>query len=227
MNRNALVSPLHLFIMACLCTSLIGSPAAAAQIEHRSLPFVDQAEQDSSFLAFRAGLIAAVKAKDASVIYACLSPDVFYSFEPFKGTDGLAEKLQLQKPDSPFWGVLDTLLAQGGGFIRPGLFAAPYVPFAWPKELDGESYIAVTRAYAPVHKTPNDSAPLAGSLSWEIVKMLHPWDKTSDWVCVVLPESGVQGFLAKRFCRGAVDWRCGFEKQTDGTWKMKFFLGRE
>ncbi|MCE5272342.1 hypothetical protein LLH00_13775 [bacterium] len=226
MDRHGLGRLLSLILLASLCAGLFRPLAAQGPAGRRPLPFLDQAAQDSSFLAFRKSLVAAVRAKDASVIYACLSPEVFYSFEPFKGTAGLTEKLQLQRKDSPFWGVLDTLLAQGGGFIRPGLFAAPYVPFSWPKELDGESYIAVTAAQAPVHKTPDERAPLAGQLSWEIVRLLQPWDGNSAWACVVLPGDG-QGFLAKRFCRGAVDWRTGFEKQPDGAWKMKFFLGRD
>lgn len=215
-----------LFLGLILLSVMIPLSLPAAEPQRRPLPFVDQAARDSSFLVFRNSFQAAIRERDASVIYSALSPELFYSFPPYRGQEGFAATLQLQERGSQYWGVLDTLLNQGGGFIREGLFAAPYVPFTWPADLDGEAFVAVTAADAPVRKEPDESAPIIGKLAWEIVRLVQPWQADSGWVKVALPDGG-EGYLAKRFCRGAVDWRAGFEKQPDGAWKIKFFLGRD
>ena len=225
MNSSAIRSVFP-FLSVILLTALMPQNLPAAESQRRPLPIVDQAAKDSSFLAFRNDLQAAIRSRDASVVYAALSPELFYSFPPYRGHEGFAARLQLQERSSQFWGVLDTLLSQGGGFIREGLFAAPYVPFTWPAELDGEAFVAATATDAPVYKTPDEKSPAAGKLSWEIVRLVQPWQADPGWVKVAMPDGG-EGYLAKRFCRGAVDWRAGFEKQPDGSWKIKFFLGRD
>lgn len=212
-------------ILLVLFTSVIFPVFGSLAAERQPFPRIDQAGKDKSFADFREKLHTAVRERKSDAVYGALSPEFFYSFPPHRGIEGFKAELKLEDRNSPYWGVLDSMLALGGGFIREGLFAAPYVPFAWPVELDAESFVAVTDRDAPVREAAADNAKVLCTLSWEIVRLLDPWNRHGGWVRVAAPD-GAAGFLAKRYCRGAVDWRAGFEK-VGGEWKIKFLLGRD
>lgn len=208
-----------------LVLTLVLAPGLTAG-EKESLPVlppVDQAAQDPSFLAFRQQFQEAIAAKDTAFLLGALDAGFFYSFPPYEDQAAFRRYMTEGRDASRYWKMIGRVLELGGGFLRPGLFSAPYVPFAWPRDLDATRYLAVIDSSVTAHAQPNEGSAVLDTLGWQLVERAPDWDLHGQlWARVVLPGGGL-GFVHRRHLWSALSFRVGFEKVHE-QWKWKFFL---
>lgn len=207
--------------------------AATAFTQERYLKPVDEASQDSSFLAFRTKLIAAVDRKDAAYIYSIVDPKIRNGFGDRDTIAWFKRDWKLENKNSKFWKTFAAVINNGGSFWGEGsnkmnMFAAPYTYSAWPEDLDSFEYVAVFGSDVNLRKDPSPSGEILAKLSYNIVmveeetlpksgKSEYPgWKK-------VKTLGGLEGFVKEELVRSSVDYRAGFEKKR-GKWMMTFFL---
>ncbi|HET9532073.1 MAG TPA: SH3 domain-containing protein [Blastocatellia bacterium] len=198
------------------------SPAQVAKLYP-----VDEADRDPSFFTFRARLLEAIQKRDTAFIISILSPNVKNGFG---GNDGIEEFKKLWRPDhsdSEFWNTMMKVLALGGTFDGAGRFMAPYTYSKFPDEIDGFTHGAVLGENVRVRKEPALDGSVAGTLSYDIVKVVEWGAKQAvannqNWVLVSLRD-GAKGYVAKTYIRSPIDYRAGFEKR-DGRWMLTFFV---
>ena len=177
------------------------------------LAFVDEAAKDPTFLAYRDGLLAAVRARDAKKVLALSDPNVRTSFGGGGGRADLEQALQEE-----VWGELEQILSLGGTF-RDGMFWAPYVYSAWPESHDAFESLAVVGDDVPLREAAGASAPEIATLSRDIVKRASaPGEAGIGWTKVTTAD-GKTGFVESKSVRSPVDYRAGFMKTGD-RWHM-------
>ena len=110
---------------------------------------IDEGPSDPAFAAFRARLLAAVRARDTEAVLALSSPDIRVSFGGEYGVDGfrtmldpdpenLSPEYAIQVADlrEDYWLSLEEVVAGGGAFTDGGQgFRAPWTE-AWEMRLD-------------------------------------------------------------------------------------------
>lgn len=197
-------------------------------------PPVDEARLDPGFKAFRDRFIAAVKARDVSVVLKLMSPQLRSKLESW-----------LSRPRSDFiggaeqvdWGEFDRLLALGGSFTtwRGAVdgrreFCAPYVYSAYPSRIpapiEGENDPwVIIKAHVPVRAEPSLKARVVTYLSYELVKAdgwLGPDQENGlQWAEVALL-NGREGYVREGDIRDPTDYHACFAK-VDGQWLMTAF----
>ncbi|MEQ9673450.1 MAG: hypothetical protein RLO10_03215, partial [Roseovarius indicus] len=139
-------------------TLLLMALPVTLSAQELTLPPVDEAEEDESFLAYRDRLIAAVVARDIEAIVAMSAEDIRLSFGGASGHAALREYLTVdpktfpegQRHEAPAlrqrnWADLETVLRMGGVFDSDGRFVAPYTwSFQTPDDMDPFEVMFVT-----------------------------------------------------------------------------------
>lgn len=209
-----------ILLLLALIPALIATTSAAhAQQE---LKPIDQASLQPDFFTFRARLQTALARHDKEAVLAVVHKDIKNSFGGDDGVEAFKKNWNLDKPDSPFWETLATVLALGGTFEADGSFTAPYVYTQWPDAIDSIDHMAVTGSSVRVRAEPNTSAPTLATLSFSIVECLPDNDPDKPWVAIRLP-GGKTGYIDRRLVRSSIDYRASFSK-IDGRWQLIFFL---
>jgi hypothetical protein len=201
-----------------------GAQAAAPPVSARLAP-VDEAAKDPSFVQFRNELKAVIARRDAAKLFHYLASDIHLSFG---GDYGGPEFHKIWKPfdkDTKVWAVLSLIVDNGGKFIAPGGFAAPYVYAAFPEDLDSFEHVVVTNPAAVLRERPAANARVIRKLDYGIVKVVKSSGKMqheanpNDWD-EVLTATGQRGFVPSADIRSPVEYRAIFEKRK-GKWVIQ------
>lgn len=192
---------------------------AAPRVDGPKLPFVDEASQDPSFVAYRDRLIAAVRARDTKAVLELSDPAIRTSFGDTGGHADLARRLE--KPGH--FQELEAILTLGGTFRGEGAqrsFWAPYVYSTFPDEHDAFEHVAVISDDAPLREQPSPDARVIATLSRDIVA--GNVGERTDWMQVRTAD-GKTGYVESRHVRSPIDYRAGFMK-TDAGWRMNVLV---
>jgi hypothetical protein len=185
------------------------APAAPSVNGPKLMP-VDEASSDPSLVAFRTGLLDAVRRRDADAVVAMADPKIRTSF----GGGGGAADLRASLKNPGVWEDLEQILTQGGKFQGES-FWAPYVYSAWPDAHDAFRFVAITGDSVPLRESADASAKVIATLSHDIVEAK---EEKGDWQQVKTAD-GKTGWVEASSVRSPVGYRAGFLKM-DGKWKM-------
>jgi hypothetical protein len=193
--------------------------ATAPRIAGQTLRPVDEGATDPSFAAYRASLLEAVRQRDTEKLIAALDPNIRTSFGGDGKIEGFRKQWSPEKKDSPVWAELETILTNGGTFLKDSkktAFWAPYVYSAWPDGIDAFEYGAVMGENIPLRDSPSDTAKTIGLLSHNIVKLSR--EEKSGFTRVEATD-GQPGWVRRNQVRSPIGYRAGFNKLPSG-WKM-------
>ena len=122
-------------------------------------------------------------------------------------------------------------MLNGGTFDQNGqTFIAPYTFSTFPDDYDSFEYGAITGSGVRFRKEPGLNTETIKNISYNIIKIIGTSEKTETiqgethpWMEVELLD-GTKGYVWGKFVEVPIDFRAGFERQADGSWKMTFFL---
>ncbi|MEM6590152.1 MAG: hypothetical protein AAF641_17030 [Pseudomonadota bacterium] len=200
-----------------------------------TLPPVDEAEADESFVAYRAALIDAVVARDIDAIIDATADDVLMSFGGAEGHDALRAFLKVdpeefapeQRHEAPAlrernWAELETVLRLGGMFKADGDFVAPYTFAAeQPEDLDPFDVVFITGNGVALRDRPIRFGEVVTRLNYDVVRFRN-WVTGTQFVEIEMAD-GTEGFVHRDFARFLLDYRAIFAKR-DGAWVMTHFI---
>jgi hypothetical protein len=202
--------------------------AMSAQAAGPRLAPVDEGLRDPSFVQFRNELKAVIARKDAAKLFRYLASDIRLSFG---GTFGGPEFQKVWKPfdkDTKVWAALSLIVDNGGKFIAPGGFAAPYAYAAFPEDFDAFEYVVVTNPAAILREKPATNARVIRKLDHDIVEVVKSSGKMqheagpNDWD-EVKTANGQRGFVLSSDVRSPVEYRAIFEKRK-GKWLLQTLI---
>lgn len=200
----------------------------AAEPTPTRLAPIDEAAKDASFVQFRNELKDVITRKDAAKLFHYLASDIRLSFGGDAGGPAFHKMWKPFDKDTKVWKALSLVVDNGGKFVVPGGFAAPYVYAAFPEDLDGFTYVAVTNAQAVLRDAPNANARVLRKLDYDILEVVKSSGKMqheagpNDWD-EVKHASGQRGFVLSSDVRSPVEYRAIFEKRK-GTWVIQTFI---
>jgi hypothetical protein len=213
----------------CIAVFALTTVAHAAEAPAPGrLPPIDEAAKDPSFVQFRNELKAVIARKDAAKLFTYLASDIHLSFG---GDYGAPEFHQMWKPfdkDTKVWSVLGLIVDNGGKFIAPGGFAAPYAYAAFPEDLDALSYVVVTNPAAALREKPNADARAIGKLNYDILEVVKSSGKMqheagpNDWD-EVRTAASQRGYVLSSDVRSPVEYRAIFERR-NGKWVIQTLI---
>ena len=160
--------------------------------------------------------------RDVRALVAEIGPAFRVDFDGGKGPSAFRSRWRLSEPDSDLWPVLTRLLAVGGTFYSPALFAVPYVYTRFPTDLDPFEHVAVLQPDTPLRSTADlsDKGFLrAGTDIFRLTQPLRPparLDRVA-WVNVVTA-NGARGYLPASAVYSPAGYRAFFERQR-GRWR--------
>ena len=215
-----------LFILCLIVLSFSNTMA-----QERFVMPVDEAEKDTSFLAFRTKLIEAVKKRDAKYILSIVDQNIKNSFGGNNGIKEFKEMWKINDSKSEFWNEFLPVITNGGKFIEGGdkMFCAPYSFTESPDDLDAYGYSVIFGKNVNLRSKPDSKAKTIARLSYNVVKVdyensikINGEEFEYSWLKVETP-GGKKGFVKAEFVRSPIDYRACFEKQK-GKWKMIIFI---
>ena len=205
---------------------------------------------DASFIAFRAALAAAARAR----IYAGLKPlvltqgffwdrDFGRAFDPRKpAVDNLALAVALEQGHGVGWNALAAFAAEAAVEpleSRPGVVCAParpgYDSVAFARLLDITYTNGIDWAYpradeTPVRTAPRPDATIVGTLGMHFVRLLgfagpdgEPTPGRAQWVRIVMPD-GKTGFVAPGSLMSLTAERLCYVKDVVAGWQIAGYI---
>ena len=220
-------------ILFTVILTFVFSINGIAQKERYVLP-VDEGKNDASFNEFREKLIAAVKKRDVKFLLDTLDRDVKGSFGGDSGIADFRRLWKLDRPNSPLWNELLTVLTNGGTFtkeagIKNKQFCAPYGFTVFPIDLDAFEYQMIFGNNVNLRARPDLKAETIAQLSYNVVRVdyensVADKKRKGEYVWLKIETlCGKRGFVSADFVRSRIDYRGCFEKR-NGKWKMTLFL---
>ena len=161
---------------------------------------MDDTARDPAFRSFVKKLRAAVETENSDALRKLTDEKVIVG--PGDDDTGWAKFVAVWHPgdrDSKLWPALSDLLLLG--FIRehPRLFVSPYLVWRFPHELNMADHLVVIRDKVPLRVAPSVRAPVAASLSFEIVERFGEPETSEDmlqWVRIRTMD-GKTGYLCR------------------------------
>ena len=207
---------------------LLVSLASISVGQSRKFLPVDESAKDPTFFVFRARLFRAIQEKDAKFIYSILDEKIQNDFGGGVGVPNFKSTWRLERPNSPFWNELLSVISLGGRFDETDhSFSAPYLFNGFPESADEFQSGAIIEDGVRVRKEPSTQSDVIRTLSFEIVDVPN-WEVKGNakdkrqWVQVKL-DDGQSGYVAAEFIRSPIDYRAIFEKKK-GKWMMTAFI---
>lgn len=184
-------------LLIFLCLILQAQPPAPVRLYP-----VDDTGRDSSFRSFVKRLRSAVDARNTAALRKLTDEEEVVT-GPEDSDTGWAKFADAWRPDdenSPLWPALSDLLSLG--FVRehPSLYLSPYLVWRFPRELNRLTHLVVIREKAALRTAPAARAPIAATLSFDIVEQLarpQPGEGLVQWVRVRTAD-GLTGYLSTR-----------------------------
>lgn len=221
MNRHS-ARTRSLCLLLASASLLLASHSAA---QTRKLQPVDEARKFPGLVEFRTRLLQAVKERDSGFLVSIVDPQIKLGFAGMDGIREFKKQWKPERPDSKIWPVLSALLTKGGSAVKGEEgkeFWAPYVFTRFPENLDPFIFAAVTGKDVILRTAPRADAPVAATLSYDIVEVVGamprgPHEKTA-WVNVRLANKK-QGYVSSQYLYSPTGYRAGFA-QLNGRWRM-------
>ncbi|MEQ1758018.1 MAG: SH3 domain-containing protein [Vicinamibacterales bacterium] len=182
----------------------------------------DGATTRLDFLEFRRRLQAVVAARDEAGLVSALDPAVRVDFGGGGGVDDF-RRAHLGAAAGEFWAEFGRILASGGNFIEPGVFAAPYVYASWPEDLDAFECLAVTGTSVRLREAPGRGASVIGALDYAIVQTVNDSRPDVAGWRRVRTAKGRTGYVAEQYLRSPIDHRALFGV-SDRRWRLTAYL---
>ena len=210
--------------MKALIAIVMIAAGAHAAAPMRLAP-VDEAAKDPSFVQFRNELKSIIARKDAAKLFHHLASDIHLSFGGDYGGPAFHQMWKPFDKDTKVWAMLSLIVDNGGKFIAPGGFAAPYAYAAFPEDLDGFEHVVVTNPQAVLREKPNASARAIRKLDYDILEIVKSSGKMqheagpNDWD-EVKAATGQHGFVPSADIRSPIEYRAIFEKRK-GKWVIQ------
>jgi hypothetical protein len=161
------------------------APAVAADIHGHMTP-IDEGASDPEFAAFRSALMEAVARMDADYVLAATpqSLDTGSLIDEYGADLGrqalelgwMPQEIPVEQWD--LWPALADILSNGGRFVEPGKFCAPYFHTELPPALASDPnyrYGMVTAGELTVYRQPSTAAHVLGQVrQGDILQLLNP-----------------------------------------------------
>lgn len=217
-------------LLIIICFIISGFISISAQ--ERYVKPIDEAKNDASFVAFREGLISAVRKKDAKYLIGVLDRDIKVSFGGDAGIEDFKKSWKINEPNSMLWNELLTVLTNGGKFSKAegvNYFSAPYSFDGFPADLDAFEHQVIFGSNINLRSKTNLNAEIVATLSYNVVKVDYensigsPDDETQYVWLKVETLGGKKGFVSAKYVRSPIAHRAIFEKK-GGRWKMTAFI---
>ena len=208
-------------------TQATATPTSAPPVQGRKLQPVDEAGQDPSFAAYRAGLLDAVHRRDREALLRAIDPKIRTNFGGGGGGTQFAKQWKLDDPGSRLWPELETILTHGGAFSKdegPRSFWAPYVYSSIPDTVDAFESLIVLGEAVPLHESPARDAKVLATLAHDILTRVAGRE-TEGWAHVKT-DDGRTGWVEAAQVRSPIGYRAGFAK-TGGAWKMNALVASD
>jgi hypothetical protein len=191
------------------------------------VPFVDEAQNDSDFAAWRAELMLDVIARDTEAVVAKAAPDIALSFGGDGGRETFTRWLETgdgsDDGGEAFWRALETVLVLGGTFGDAEAFTAPYIFTAeLPETLDVYSTHLVLGLETPIHKGPGVDTPILATVTGAVIETID-YDDYEAPFRLVRRADGSEGYVATDRLRAVIDYRALFNR-VDGVWQITAFV---
>lgn len=239
-----------------LIALLIAAPQLAAQPSPQPRPYQPvtitrpKPADDASFVAFRAALAAAAKARVYAGLAALVQKQDFFwdrdfghRFDPRKPpVDNLAMAIALEHDDGSGWTRLSEFAANAAVEpldSRPGVVCAPARPsydgVAYAKLLDQSYTDALDWAYpradtTPVHSAPQPGAATIGTLGPAFVRLLgfdgpdtEPDPGRKLWARIAMPD-GNTGYVAPGSLMALTAERLCYARDSVEGWRIAGFV---
>jgi len=200
-----------------------------------TVPAVDEASKDASFVAFRDALRDAVAKRDVEAVLRIVDPEIKCGFGGEDGKDNFinAWNLAVKPAESMLWRELGEVLRLGGRFEDSNgdkQFIAPYTFLDMPDEFDSFENAIVVGDGVRVREAPRASSAQIAKVDRIVVRAYPEAELVEEeingekfpWRAVGLPD-GRKGFIWGKFVRMPVETRAGFSKKS-GEWKMVFLV---
>lgn len=200
--------------------------------QERFVKPIDEASQDSSFLAFRTKLIEATKKRDAKYILSIVDVNIKNGFGGEDGIANFKKNWKIESRNSEFWNEFLAVISNGGKFSNEGnskSFYAPYLFNAFPDDVDSFEHSAIFGNNVNLRERGDAKSKVVEQLSYNIVKVdfensIKKPKSENDYEWLKIETlGGKKGFVSADFVRSPIDYRAGFEK-IGGKWKLTFFL---
>lgn len=208
--------------------SLLVAVPVSAQVA--DLPPRDVGAQDPSFIAFRAGLLAAAAARDTAAVLAAFAPDATISFGGDYGPQGIRDLWfsgdYEREPGQDFFSTLVRAVSMGSA-EEGGIVSAPYLFLDVPAEYDPFEHVVVVGESVRIRSEPSLSGEVLGSLTYQVVEAPIGTRQpvTADgytWTPIRLA-TGQDAWIADDFVWSPIGFRAGFEKR-NGRWTVIYFV---
>ena len=204
-------------------------------IERGKVNPVDEAPLDTAFFVFREQLKKAVSRKDVFFLLDHIDPHIKNGFGGEDGSENFVTIWNLNDAsngeNSDLWYVLERILRFGGSFAdKRKRFYAPYFCFDIPDTVDPYESGIILGQGVRFRAGPSTDFRISAVASYEIVKILDDQapeetinEETYPWYKVERAD-GKEGFVFGKFIGRPIDHRIGFERQSDGVWRMVFLV---
>jgi hypothetical protein len=216
-----------LSVLLLAAATAVASATSPLPPPMRLIP-VDEAAKDQSFAQFRDELKAVIARKDAAKLFHYLASDIQLSFGGDYGGPAFHKMWKPFDKDTQVWKALSLIVDNGGKFVVPGGFAAPYAYAAFPEDIDAFSYVVVTNPRALLRERPHANARVIRELDHDILEVVNSSGKMqheagpNDWD-EVKHVSGQRGFVQSADIRSPIEFRAVFEKRK-GKWVMQTLI---
>jgi hypothetical protein len=228
MNR---IAPLILLIVAIGASWNGGARVHAAQPSPRpcvsrsgkapKVLFRDDGAGRPDFNEFRRRLRDATSRRDIAAVTAILHPQIQVDFGGSSGPDAFKET-HVNNPDEDFWTEFADILAMGGRFDGPDIFAAPYAFTEFPENVDSFECLVVVGNDIRVRERPSADARVLARLDRDVVQASSDDNPVPGWRRVETAD-GVIGFVASRYLRSPIDHRAIFGFR-GGRWLLMVYV---
>lgn len=218
-----------MIVRAFLC--LLSAVGLAAAEEPLRWPPQETASRDSSLVAFKAALEAAIEARDAEAVAALASEEITLSFGGDFGRETLVRGLNDECENvcyiggPGYWSELETALELGGMHSPsdPSVYVSPYT-FWMPspsEEYEGYDILAPSAPDTPLYAGPDQEGPVVTVLQYDVLVILdepnRAWFKVKNSL-------GVTGYVRADDVLRPVGPRVLLEKGEGGQWEMSAFV---
>lgn len=216
---------MRVLVLLLLLAAFGAAPAAA---QGRTLPPVDEAAGDASWLRFKKQLMGAIEKRDMKFLVSILDKNVRNQDERTRGIAHFRKQWELDTADTAVWRELAAALQLGGAYITRNKrreFCAPYLLGRWPDDISPVDHAVAIAREAPVLSEPSASSPAIGSLSYDIV-YVSDWeiddkaDAKRKWVKIRYKDR--DGYLAEEQVRSPIEHAACFVK-SGNAWRMTGF----
>jgi hypothetical protein len=206
--------------VGAVASSLLGWSRVLASA-HRKLEPRDEAWRDPDLQRLLRSLATIVEKRQERQLLSLIGERFRVEFGAGKGRRAFRRFWRTDQPNSEVWNILDRLLAIGGTFYSPTLFAIPYVYTQFPIDLDPFGHVTTLNDNVVVYRESRPDSRVVAVLDFDIVPtepvLVAPVrPDRAEWIRVIV--TGQSGYVNSRQVWSPAAHRMFFEKRS-GRWE--------